>query len=437
MENNETIFIQIASYRDTELVPTVLDCLKQAKRPDKIRIGICWQFAEGESIAEIANLPQVRFLAVPHEESRGCCWAREIASNLYDGQDFFMQIDSHHRFAEHWDDKALDMFKGLEADGVKKPLLTAYPPAYDPKNDPAGRSDAGVQIDFGNFLATSIFNTGSSAIKNWEKMDKPVRGRFLAGGLIFVRSAFIQEVPNDPGIYFQGEEQNMAFRSFSHGYDIYHPHKPFIWHFYTRKDAPRHWDDQVDLKGKKENRKQAWQELNDASYKRTKHLFSYDGYRYEDIDWGKYGRGKERSLRDYELFCGLDFRQKRITKECANKTEPSKTWNKDISDADWDKSLLRMCEHIIEISHGVLPLDDYDFIYVGYDRADGSNIYCTNITGDTLKKLMQCNAATSEIVPYPSRFFSDQMPSKWVFWPHSKSKGWTGRIGSPMPRIIY
>ena len=65
MENNETIFIQIASYRDTELVPTVLDCLKQAKRPDKIRIGICWQFAEGESIAEIANLPQVRFIAVP------------------------------------------------------------------------------------------------------------------------------------------------------------------------------------------------------------------------------------------------------------------------------------------------------------------------------------------------------------------------------------
>jgi hypothetical protein len=433
---NDTIFVQIASYRDSELVPTVLDCLKQAKHPQKLRIGICWQFADGESIAEIAHLPQVRFVAVPHNESKGACWAREIASNLYDGQEFFMQIDSHHRFAQNWDYTAVNMLKALEADGVRKPLITAYPPEFDPKNDPAGRAKGGVQIDFKDFLGTSVFSTGSSIIKNWENLNKPIRGRFFAGGFVFVRSAFLQEVPSDPNIYFQGEEMNMAFRSFSHGYDIYHPHKPFLWHFYIRKDSPKHWNDNVQPLDSKLVKNKDWQEMNESSFKRTKQFFSYDGYRYEDIDWGKYGRGKERSLRDYELFCGLDFRQKRITKDCLNKTEPGSTWNKDISDADWDKSLLRMCEHTIEIGNGLLPLDDYDFIYVGYDRADGSNIYCTNITGDILKKLMQLTASVSETILYPSRFFSDQIPSKWVFWPHSKSKGWTGHISSTMPKMI-
>ena len=434
---NDTIFIQIASYRDAQLVPTVLDCLKQAKHPENIRIGICWQFAEGESIAEISSLPQVRFLAVPYKESRGACWAREIASNLYDGQDFFMQIDSHHRFAEHWDEKALEMIKGLEADGVKKPLITAYPPSFDPNNDPDGRTQGGVQIDFISFLATSVFNTGSSNIKNWDNLKKPVRGRFFAGGFVFVRAAFIKEVPSDPNLYFQGEEMNMAFRSFSHGYDIYHPHKPFLWHYYIRKDSPRHWDDHVHSDANKDAKGKIWQELNDVSYKRIKHFFSYDGYRYEDIDWGKYGRGTERTLRDYELFCGLDFRQKRITKECANKTEPASTWNKDISDADWDRSLLKMYEHTIEIMNGVLPLDDYDFIYIGYERADGTNIYSANITGDALKKLTDASKSMTAIVQHSSRFFSDQIPNKWIFYPHSKSKGWVGRISSMMFKVIY
>ena len=43
MANNERIFIQIAAYRDPELVPTLKDCIDKAKYPDRLRFGICWQ----------------------------------------------------------------------------------------------------------------------------------------------------------------------------------------------------------------------------------------------------------------------------------------------------------------------------------------------------------------------------------------------------------
>ena len=113
MTDNDRIFIQIAAYRDPELVPTVLDCIAKAKRPDNLRISICWQYAEGDSIAQIAHLPQVKFIAVPYNESQGACWARTIACQLYDSEEFYLQIDSHHRFADHWDDKLIEMLEVL------------------------------------------------------------------------------------------------------------------------------------------------------------------------------------------------------------------------------------------------------------------------------------------------------------------------------------
>lgn len=437
MNNDGSVFIQIAAYRDPELVPTVLDCLAKAKNPDKLRIGICWQHAEGDDIAQIAHLPQVRLIAVPYQESKGACWARAIAGELYDGEEFYMQIDSHHRFDEHWDAKIITMLTGLESDGVKKPLLTSYPPSYDPKNDPAGRAQGGVQIDFHMFSELSVWFTGSSQIKNWNSLTKPIRGRFFAGGFAFARESFQREVPNDPGYYFQGEEMNMSFRAFSHGYDIYHPHQPVVWHQYYRHEIPKHWKDHVSKPEEKEQKKITWDKLNQESYKRIKHFFSFSGYRYEDIEWGKFGRGTVRTLRDFEIYCGIDFRQKRITKNCLNKGEPLASWDRNMPDEEWNKLLLHMYEHTIELMPGTLTLDDYDFIYVGYERADGTSIYNVNLKDDALKALLAALQQPNVSYPLVTRFFADQMPHKWVFWPYSKSKKWIGRISGHMPKIVH
>ena len=38
------IFIQIASYRDPQLIPTIEDCLQHADNPDNLVFGLCRQF---------------------------------------------------------------------------------------------------------------------------------------------------------------------------------------------------------------------------------------------------------------------------------------------------------------------------------------------------------------------------------------------------------
>ena len=43
---SKTIFVQIASYRDPQLLPTLDDMFSNADNPDDIYVGIAWQHSE-------------------------------------------------------------------------------------------------------------------------------------------------------------------------------------------------------------------------------------------------------------------------------------------------------------------------------------------------------------------------------------------------------
>ena len=47
------------------------------------------------------------------------------------------------------------------------------------------------------------------------------------------------EVPYDPDLYFLGEELVMMARSFTHGYDMFHPHRVVVGTNMSAKDVPR------------------------------------------------------------------------------------------------------------------------------------------------------------------------------------------------------
>jgi hypothetical protein len=49
------IFVQIASYRDPELIPTIKDCIDKAKHPENLVFAIGWQHDESENLDEFKN----------------------------------------------------------------------------------------------------------------------------------------------------------------------------------------------------------------------------------------------------------------------------------------------------------------------------------------------------------------------------------------------
>ena len=152
MSSNNKIFIQIAAYRDPQLVPTVQDCIANAKWPENLIFCIAWQHSEDEKVDEIKNLPNVKIIDIPYMESRGACWARNRIQQEYDGEEYTLQLDSHHRFVKNWDEVIVGMYKQLQKMGHKKPLLTGYIPSFDPDKDPESRIQTPWRMDFDRFI---------------------------------------------------------------------------------------------------------------------------------------------------------------------------------------------------------------------------------------------------------------------------------------------
>ena len=46
----DKIFVQIASYRDPQLVPTIEDMLAKASHPENLTFGLCWQYDENKYV---------------------------------------------------------------------------------------------------------------------------------------------------------------------------------------------------------------------------------------------------------------------------------------------------------------------------------------------------------------------------------------------------
>jgi len=135
--NKNTIFVQCASYRDPQLVPTLDDLFKNADKPNNLNVCIAFQNSKEDEftkdIEKYRNDKRVNILDIPYTESRGACWARNKIQQEYNNEKYTLQLDSHHRFVKGWDTKCIKMLKDLQKRGYKKPLITSYIPSYIPK----------------------------------------------------------------------------------------------------------------------------------------------------------------------------------------------------------------------------------------------------------------------------------------------------------------
>jgi hypothetical protein len=286
-KNNNKIFIQIASYRDPELIHTLNNCIENSDNPENLNFGICWQHDENEDLSKYLNDKRFKIISIHYSQSKGCCWARHKVQQLYDNEEYTLQLDSHHRFVKGWDTILKNMHSQLKQKGVSKPLITAYLPSYDPENDPANRSNIPWKIVFKEITEDKQVLFIPSNINKHYLLKQPIGARFYSAHFTFADGKFVTEVPHDPELYFTGEEMSITVRAYTHGYTLFHPHIIIAWHEYTRKNRTKHWDDD----------KEWWQ----------KDLHSKNHYLSIFTNKGKYGIGSERTIEDYIKYSGINF----------------------------------------------------------------------------------------------------------------------------------
>jgi len=301
------IFVQIASYRDPELLPTIRDLIAKAKYPENLTFGICWQRDETESLEEFTNDPRFRVMDVAYHKSEGLGWARNITQKFWKDEFYTLQIDSHHRFVQDWDMMCIDDYnQSLEFS--KKPIITTYCTPFNPKDDYSIWNPTPCLMSQYEFSHDKLLMSMPWSIQDYKSRTKVIRARTLSGHFIFTQGKFCEEVQYDPRVYFGGytEETSMSLRAYSHGYDFFSPYRMIMWHEYTRNYRVKHWEDHGH---KTEQIKVTSGERDVVSRNLVRQLFGQENH---NIPFGIYGLGTERTLRDYEVAFGFDFKKCRI-----------------------------------------------------------------------------------------------------------------------------
>lgn len=314
-----TIFVSIASYRDDVCNSTLHSLFTMAENPTNVFVGICQQNKQDEDkdcLDSFYNNSNVRIIRLSHLEAKGPTWARYLCSTLWNGEQYYLQIDSHTSFVKNWDTKCINMINKLKEKGFSKPILSHYPriieeyEAYNENNDdkymvPRMCKSFFNDRDMLSFEGAKGLHTGN------DFYETP----YIAGGFFFCDSSFLNDVPFDPHLpyLFIGEEISHSIRFWTAGWNIFTPSENIVFHEYTRAEKPKIWTDRPNY--------------SDAdAFEKVKQLIglesSHNVSEHVKLNIEQYGLGKVRTLEQYFEFAGIDKKNKKVLKDFC---EPNNT----------------------------------------------------------------------------------------------------------------
>lgn len=312
----DTIFVSVASYRDDECKDTVYDMFAKAKKPELLFVGVCQQNKEGEEdcfdrCSECARRKasgNIRVLNFPHLEARGPTFARYHCSRLWRGEEYFLQIDSHTRFEEGWDETLKEQMRSTND---PKAVVGAYPPTQE-QMDEMKKNGFTTMITMcpGPFDSSGL-STITAQVVSTNGRKTPLPTAYVPAGLMCMPGAALYDVPYDPYLayLFFGEELLYSARLYTNGYNLYAPVKHFCVHHYGREDKPKYWQDHKDSEPCKKK-----------ALQRVKYILGFirESQVHPDyfLDIEKYGLGSKRSIAEYFKIAKIHPMTKTVTQEC-------------------------------------------------------------------------------------------------------------------------
>jgi hypothetical protein len=300
----KSIFIQLAAYHDYELPETILDCIEQSSGKYQLNFGVHLCYKDNNDIV-LPDLPNIKVATSKAPKNIGLGWGRYLAHQFYNGEDFYLQIDSHSKMDENWDLKLIEQIYDYQLHGFAKPLITNYPRNYWYDNDGLFNCDAGNSTSEIRFIEKpdqfkeSLLPSQTA----YTTREKNIFSKSISGGSVFTVGPFI--TPNTD-ISFYGEEIFIAARAYTHGFDILIPKEQFMYHLYFDHKKP-----------KSNKRTMVWKDYPnefDSMDVISKNLIKR---MFQENLVGEGFLGTERTLKEFEDFSGLNFSTGEIT-ECGD-----------------------------------------------------------------------------------------------------------------------
>jgi hypothetical protein len=242
----------------------------------------------------------IKKIILTNYDARGPCWARFLIQQEWTGEEYFLQIDSHMRFVDNWDEKCIKELNELP----DKSCLTNYVSNFDLKTGaPEEKNPLRGPLQIVNKETNStdgFFRVNSNYIK---EASTPMLSYGWSACFSFSRSDILHVASYDPytPYLFFGEEMDIWARMFTNGWYVYAPYEPICFTSFDRSYRKTFWEHPDQAK---------------SEYLSRLRLYYKFGYLSDipdriKIDLDKYNLGKDKTWDEFMKFC-LDEEQRAV-----------------------------------------------------------------------------------------------------------------------------
>jgi [Skp1-protein]-hydroxyproline N-acetylglucosaminyltransferase len=301
LANLPTIFVSVPAYRDPDTNKTIVNLFDTATYPERIKVGVLYQEAKDEPWAH-SEIPRkyqnnIESLHWSNEDARGPLIARAvIQEQLFNNEDYYMQIDSHMRFAQGWDEELLHNLS--KCHDPHKSILSTYPPTII--NDTLVPILGPVLLYPTHFDSDGMLRMKGTSV---EASESPRSHMFAAAGFLFSSGKLVSDLPCDKSLecLFFGEETLLSLNIWMKGWSIYSPwcasgYGTICWHKWDRSYRRTLWQDFGNSESMIKKRSDAQQKVH-AYVQHLKH---------------ENGNQNERTLSSFEKASGVYFEERRV-----------------------------------------------------------------------------------------------------------------------------
>lgn len=246
-----SIFVSVPTLKDPEILSTIKSAFNNADNPESVYVGVA-AFVDknfyNTLLLQTNGIKNLYIDKYDEEINTGVGVGRIYAKRRYDGQDIFLQVDSHTYFDKGWDTAVSILWDAaLIETGNSKTVVSGYLPPYTREGGEVYKDD--------NLFRYSVF-TKKFGCMNWNKiswMDLPLE-RFhksdktfipaikVSGTFILSDHHYSENSGHVYGTKLYDEEIIQSIELLSSGYSLVFPNLSIpIYHFYgdLRRETTR------------------------------------------------------------------------------------------------------------------------------------------------------------------------------------------------------
>jgi hypothetical protein len=242
------ILVSIISYKEGDLRGTVLDCYNKAKNKEDLIFSIVEEHYP-EFYSDLSFIPKKQLIYRKYDLSkyRGILWARNLTTkNIFVNYDYVLYICGHTRFEEDWDVTCLQEYAKAKAKSeTGKAILTFCSPDFEYNDDWSIRYKDKVKTNLyhpsisgydprsqspSDFIPGYWFPIGHAPPED----DDVHENYWVHFTWCFAEKSYVEEVPLDPEMNFNGEEPYVSLQSWGRGWRMYATSKIFYHHHLSR-----------------------------------------------------------------------------------------------------------------------------------------------------------------------------------------------------------